>query len=55
MLCPGQKVTAAAQISVINQEDENFSLVLFHWDSLTILHIKLLHGIVLVDHRELRS
>lgn len=55
MLCPGQKVTAAAQIAVINLEDESFSLVLFHWDSLTILDIKFLHGIVLVDHGELRS
>lgn len=55
MLCSGQKVTAAAQISVINQEDESFPLVLFHLDSLTIRDIKLLHGLVLVDHEELRS
>lgn len=46
---------SSAQIAVINQEDESFSLVLSHWDSLTILDIKLLHGIVLVDHGELRS
>lgn len=50
MLSAGEKVTAAAQMRVINQEDESFSLVLFQWDSLTILDIKLLHGIVLVDH-----
>lgn len=41
-----QKVTAAAlgaaQISIINHEDECFSLVLFYWDSLTtFLYINL--------------
>lgn len=57
---PVQKVTPAAlgatQISLINQEVECFALVLFYCDGLTtFLCNSLLHGILLVDHGELRS